>query len=111
MKDINLDFYVTPFTGVDGRPRTITLGLGSNRTLWVEWDELGLRPQDIKVLIRTYPGQVLLLDPENDRVFVNADAVTGIIASAEVRTAWMRNLQMILKNYECIRSHESARNN
>ena len=109
--DINIDFYVSPFTGIDGVRRTITLGMGSNRTLWIEWEELGLSVAEIRHLVRTYPGQVLLLDHEHDRVFLNADAVTGIITSAEVRAAWVRNLEFLLKNYQCIRPYESTRNN
>ena len=111
MKDINIDFYVTPFTGIDGVRRTITLGLGSNRTLWIEWEELGLSVAEIRHLVRTYHGQVLLLDQENDRVFLNADAVTGIAVSDEVRAGWVRNLEFLLKNYQCIRPYESTRNN
>ena len=111
MRDINIDFYVAPFTGIDGVKRTITLGLGSNRTLWIEWEELGLRVEDIRAMMRSYPGQVLLLDQENDRVFLNADAVTGIIAEPELQAAWVRHLEFLLKNYQCIRRHESARNN
>lgn len=111
MKDINIDFYVTPFTDITGARRNITLGLGSNRTLWVEMEDIGFGPREIKEMMRTHPGPVLLLDQENDRVFVNAAAVTGIIDAEEVRAAWVRNLELLLKNYECIRFNESARNN
>ena len=109
--DINIDFYVTPFTGIDGVRRTITMGLGSNRTLWIEWEELGLRPQDGQMMCQNYPGPVFLLDEENDRLFVNADAVTGIIASPEFRAAWIRHNEFLLKNYQCIRAYDSAANN
>ena len=47
-------------------------------------------------------GLAFLLDPENDRVFVNADAVTGIIGCPELRAAWVKNNERILKNYRCI---------
>ena len=110
--EIKIDFFVTPFTGVDGVRRTITLGLGSNHTLWIEWEELGLRRQLARDLARNQPGPAFLIDVENDRLFVNADAVTGIIDSPELRAAWVKNNEVILKNYRCIcPQHESAKYN
>ena len=109
--DINIDFYVTPFTGMDGVRRTTTLGLGSNRTLWIEWKELGLGPHHSQMMVEKFPGAIFLIDEENERLFVNADAVTAIIDRPDFRAAWVSNKEFLLKNYECIRRYESSRNN
>ena len=102
--DIIIDFFDTPFTGLDGVPRTTRLGLGRNMTLWIEWEELGIRIEDGRQMLREYPGQVLLIDEENDRLFVNADAVAGIIQQPKFRAAWIANNRRILDQYKNIRA-------
>ena len=106
--DIIIDFFDTPYTGLDGVPRTTRLGLGRNMTLWIEWEELGIRIEDGRQMMREYPGQVLLIDEENDRLFVNADAVARIIRQPKLRSDWIENNRRILNQYKNIRASYDA---
>ena len=82
--EYGVQFYEGSWRDADDTERPLTVGVGTDQTIWLPARELGIRAEDMEGL-EDYPGPLMLFSVRQQRVFVNARAMAETLSPPELR--------------------------
>ena len=94
----------------DGGVRYSLIGFENDGTVWIQPEELGIKPEQAEALM-DHPKPWLVVDAVHGLVFLHWRAAAKLLEPGERREKWEQFTVQIFKQYQRMRAYESARNN
>ena len=112
----SLAIYMIPAPCLGGGARYSFLGFGSDGTMWLDPEEMGIGPQHAPQLAKIAGGKYLVPNPVTGEPMINARVALEVIPDADRRESWRKHVESMIRDHQQIQQqiaahHESARNN
>ena len=113
----SLAIYMIPAPCLGGGARYSFLGFGSDGTMWIDPEEMGIGPQHAPQLSKIASGgKYLVPNPVNGKVLINAKVALETITDPDHRERWRKHVASMIQEHQqiqqqAIAQNESTRNN
>ena len=112
----SLAIYMIPAPCLGGGARYSFLGFGSDGTMWIDPEEMGIGPQHGPQLAKIAGGKFLVPNPVNGKALINAKVALEVIADPDQRERWRKHVASMIQEHQqiqqqAIAQNESTRNN
>ena len=107
----SMAIYMIPAPCIGGGARYSFLGFGSDGTMWIDPEEMGIGPQHGPRLSKIAGGgKFLVPNPINGKVLINAKVALETIADPVQRESWRKHVASMIQEHQQIQQQANAQN-